>query len=47
MKECGYEQPTPIQMQAIPVLLQVYLFSIIFYYYKISKEITYKICNSK
>nr|XP_050857631.1 probable ATP-dependent RNA helicase DDX52 isoform X2 [Vespula vulgaris] len=22
MKECGYEQPTPIQMQAIPVLLQ-------------------------
>ncbi|XP_046825409.1 probable ATP-dependent RNA helicase DDX52 [Vespa crabro] len=22
MKECGYEEPTPIQMQAIPVLLQ-------------------------
>lgn len=27
MKECGYEQPTPIQMQAIPALLQVYLFN--------------------
>lgn len=39
MKESGYEQPTPIQMQAIPVLLQVYLCLIIFYYYEIGKEI--------
>jgi ATP-dependent RNA helicase DDX52/ROK1 len=26
MKNCGYVYPTPIQMQALPVMLQVSLF---------------------